>query len=136
MGELVNKETQKNVDAFMKKVSPEVRKSDGYQVIEIMKRITGHQPKVWGKNIIAFGKYKYKRKDGKEFEWFKTGLNPSKAHLSIYLMFDVSAETEFLEKLGPHKCGKGCLYIKKLEQIDLKVLERMIEKSNNTRVGH
>lgn len=127
---LVNAQTEQDVYEFVNSVENEVRKSDCLAVVKMMTEITGEQPKIWGKTIIGFGKYKYKRKNGDEFEWFHVGCSPAKAHMSIYLMYDLQNETEALENLGPNKIGRGCLYIKKLEQVNLDVLKEMIAKSD------
>lgn len=127
---LVNAQTEQDVYEFVNSVENEVRKSDCLAVVKMMAEITGEEPKIWGKSIIGFGKYKYQRKNGDEFEWFHVGCSPAKAHMSIYLMYDLQNETEALEMLGPNKIGRGCLYIKKLEQVNLDVLKEMIAKSD------
>ena len=131
---LVNTQTEKNVEDLINAIENSKRKADCQKALEIMKEITNKSPKIWGKNIIGFGKYKYKRKNGDEFEWFNVGLSPAKAHLSIYVMYDINSEAELLNRLGPHKTGKGCLYIKNLADVDLKVLEKLIEKSDKWQV--
>ncbi len=126
---LVNAETEKDVIAFIEAVENTQRRTDSLALLGIMKKITGKEPKMWGKSIIGFGKYSYQRKNGDELEWFNVGFSPAKAHMSVYFMFDLTQE-ELLEKLGPHKKGKGCLYVKKLDDIDLNVLKKMIKKSD------
>lgn len=128
--ELVNKQTEKSVEEFLASVTNEVRKNDALTVLQMMKEITGEEPRLWGKSIIGFGKYSYQRKNGDEFEWFNVGLSPVKAHLSLYFMFDVNEKKDQLERLGPHKTGKGCLYIKKLEQVDPNVIKELIAMSD------
>ena len=127
---LVNTETDKNVNEFISSVQNGVRRKDAETLLAIMNDITGKEAKIWGTSIIAYGKYSYQRKNGDEFEWFNVGFSPGKAHLSLYFMFDVNQETELLNQLGPHKCGKGCLYIKKLDQVNLDVLKKLIRKSD------
>ena len=127
---LVNTETDRDVDEFIEAVKNNRRKADAKQLLQMMKDITGKEPKIWGTGIIGFGKYKYQRKNGDEFEWFNVGFSPASAHTSVYLMYDINEEQKLLEKLGPHKTAKGCLYIKKLEDVDLKILGQMIEKSD------
>ncbi|UTW63502.1 DUF1801 domain-containing protein [bacterium SCSIO 12741] len=127
---LVNAQTDASVTAFLNAVENEKRKSDAFTVLEMMKEITGENPKMWGKSIVGFGSYSYQRKNGDEFEWFNVGLSPAKAHLSVYVMYNLQEEEEMLERLGKHKKGKGCLYIKKLEDIDLEVLKEVIQKSD------
>jgi len=125
---LVNTETDKDVYAFIENVQHKQRKQDAKILLEVMKDITRVEPKIWGVSIIGFGKYTYQRKNGEEYEWFTVGFSPGKAHLSIYLMFDLTVEP-LLKKIGPHKNGKGCLYIKKLSDIKMPILKKLIAKS-------
>ena len=127
---LANVETDRDVNEFIDSVPNNVRREDSKVLLALMKKATGKEPKIWGQGLVAFGKYKYKRKNGEEYEWFNVGFSPAKAHMSVYLMYDISKQESLLEKLGPHRCGKGCLYIKRLEQVDLKVLEKLISKSD------
>jgi hypothetical protein len=83
---LVNAETKQSVEAFLEKVPNETRKKDCFELLKIMKKITGMDARIWGKSIIGFGKYEYQRKNGDAFEWFTVGFSPAKAHLSVYLM--------------------------------------------------
>ncbi len=130
MKTLVNTETNKNVEQFIEAIENKKRKSDSRILLNLIKEITGLEPKIWGISIIGFGKYKYKRKNGEEYEWFHVGFSPGKSHLSVYLMYDINQETELLKKLGPHRCGKGCLYIKSLEDINIDILHLLIAKSD------
>lgn len=127
---LVNAETDRDVGEFLSTVSNKKRRDDSLEVLEIMRDITGKEPKVWGVSIVGFGKYSYQRKNGDEYEWFHVGFSPAKAHLSIYLMYDISEEAELLNQLGPHKVGKGCLYIKSLADVNREVLKKLIRKSD------
>ncbi len=127
---LVNSETDKDVYVFIENVKNKRRKEDAKILLEWMKEITGKEPKIWGVSIIGFGKYSYKRKNGDEYEWFNVGFSPGSKHLSVYLMYDVNEERELLEKLGPHDTGKGCLYVKKLEDVNEKTLKELIRKSD------
>ncbi len=135
MAGLVNKETNKSVAKFIERIDNESKRKDSKKLLTIMKQVTGKPPKVWGDNFfIGFGKYKYKRKSGKEeFEWFNVGFAPRKTKLTVYLTFDISRQKELLAKLGKCKHGKGCLYINKLDDVDLDVLKRMIKKSKDAR---
>ncbi|MEM6395994.1 MAG: DUF1801 domain-containing protein [Bacteroidota bacterium] len=126
---LVNQPTEKSVPDFIAAVSHNQRRADSERIKEVMKEITGEEPKIWGKSIVGFGQYKYKRRDGSEHEWFQVGFSPAKVHLSVYLTLDLEQEQETLQQLGPHKHGRGCLYIKKLEEVDMEVLKGMIRKS-------
>ena len=127
---LVNAQTEQDVNAFIEGIENKVRKKDSQEVLRIMKELTGSEPKIWGKSIVGFGKYSYHRKNGDEFEWFNVGFSPAKAHLSIYLMMDLEQEKETLARLGPHSNGRGCLYIKKLEKVDMAVLKELIQRSD------
>lgn len=127
---LVNSETTKSVSAFIDGVENKVRQADSRELLKIFAEITDTEPKIWGTSIIGYGKYSYQRKNGDEFEWFNTGFSPGKAHLSIYVMYDINDEQELLKELGPHKTGKGCLYIKRLEQVNIDALKKIIAKSH------
>jgi len=131
MGQLVNTETDKDVNEFIESVKNNRRKEDAKVLLKLFNEVTDLEPKVWGMNIIAYGKYKYKRKNGEEFEWFNTGFSPGSKHMSVYLMFDIAKEQELLSRLGPHSHGRGCLYIKKVEDIDLEVLKELVTKSKS-----
>ena len=130
MKPLVNQETNQDVNAYIAAVANAKRRADAEIMLQLIKEVTHLEPKIWGKSIIGFGKYKYKRKDGSEHEWFNVGFSPASAHTSVYLMYDVNEEQELLQKLGPHRTGKGCLYIKKVANVDLDVLKQLIAKSN------
>lgn len=130
MGTLANRPTRKSVNKFIDAVKNKKRKEDAKVLLEIMKEITGEEPKVWGVSIIAFGQYKYQRKNGEEYDWFNVGFSPGSKHMSVYVMFDLEKEKKLLEKLGPHSHGRGCLYIKDLNEVDMKVLRKIIEKSD------
>jgi len=129
---LVNAQTDKSVDALIKTIDNDKRRKDSETVLEIMTKITGQVPKLWGSRIVGFGKYKYSRKNGDEFEWFNVGFAPNKSYLSVYVNYDLNNEAELLEQLGPHKTGKGCLNIKNLADLDIKVLKKLITKSSPT----
>ncbi len=130
MKKLVNAQTDKNVSDFIEAITNETRKADCKELLKLFQKTTGKEAKMWGKNMVGYGKYSYKRKNGDEFEWFNTGFSPAKAHLSIYVMYDINTEQELLAKLGKHKTGKGCLYITNLDNIDIEVLKQIIAKSD------
>ena len=126
---LANAETDQDVHKFLDAVTPKQRKEDGKTLVELMEQITGKPPKIWGKSIVAFGKYTYQRKNGEEYEWFNVGFSPGKSRLSLYFMFDLTEEP-LLDQLGPHDKGKGCLYLKNLDQVNMDILKEMIRKSD------
>ena len=129
MNKLVNRQTRKSVPKFIEGIKNKRRQEDSRTLLGLMKEVTGEEPRIWGLSIVGYGKYKYARKSGEEFEWFYTGFSPGSAHMTVYVMYDINQEQTLLKKLGPHKTGKGCLYIKKLEDVDLEVLKKLIAKS-------
>lgn len=132
MAGLVNKETNKSVSKFISSIESESKREDSKILLKMMQDTTGFKPKVWGDNyFIAFGKYSYQRKNSKEkYEWFYVGFAPRKSKLTLYLNYDVSKEESLLKKLGKCKFGKGCLYINKLADVDLNILQKLIDKGN------
>ena len=130
---LVNAQTDKDVGTFIEAVENKVRQADAKVLLELLCDITGEEPKIWGKSIVGYGKYSYQRKNGDEFEWFNVGFSPGKAHMTMYVMYDINEQIDLLNKLGPHKTGKVCLYVKRLEQVDLSVLRMILEKSHRWR---
>jgi Domain of unknown function (DU1801) len=130
LAEIKTKQTTESVEDFIKSVDGEQKRKDSFAILEMMKKATGEEPKMWGSSIIGFGFVRYKSpKTGREVDWFRIGFAPRKANLTLYLIMDISAHAEKLEKLGKHKTGGGCLYINKLSDIDMKVLEGMIADS-------
>jgi len=118
-------ETTASVDDFVKALKGEEKRADSFRLIELMKKITKLEPKMWGKSIIGFGTYHYKYASGHEGDAPLIGFSPRAAALTLYIS-DIEREG-FLEKLGTHKASKGCVYIEKLEDVDLTVLEKMIK---------
>lgn len=131
MAELKTKATNQSVEAFLQTVEPKLKRDDSFKLLELMKKLSGFPPKMWGDSIVGFGNYHYKYASGREGDWFQVGFSPRKQNFSVYLMScdaqkDLSDE---LKRLGKHKTGKGCLYFNKLADIDWHVLEEMIQKS-------
>ena len=125
---LKTKENTASVEDFINKVPDEQKRKDSFVILEMMKKATGEQPKMWGASLIGFGKMTYKSPNtGREVDWFKMGFSPRKSNLSLHLTMDIGKHADALKKLGKHKTGAGCLYINKLEDIDLKVLKSMME---------
>jgi hypothetical protein len=126
--ELKTKKNSASVTGLINAI-PEARKrADAKKVLAIMKKITGEKPVMWGTSIIGFGTYHYKYASGQEGDWMITGFSPRKQNLTIYIMPGYNLSQPLLKKLGKHKTGKSCLYINKLEDIDLKILEQLIDK--------
>ena len=130
MAEVKTKQTDESVDAFLKKISDEEKRKDSMVILEMMKKASGEKPKMWGGSLIGFGFVKIKSPaTGREVDWFLIGFSPRKANLSIYLMGGIKKFAADLKKLGKHKTGVGCLYINRLSDVDLKVLEGLIKKT-------
>ena len=124
--------TTASVTAFIDAVENEARKRDAKTLLDMMKKITGEKPKMWGPSIIGFGKYHYKYDSGREGDMLNVGFSPRKANLALYVMGSIAEDDPLRDKLGKYKTGKSCLYINKLEDVDLKVLERLVAKSYRT----
>ncbi len=129
MAEAKTKQTDQAVEEFLASVENDKRRADAEVVADIMTRVTGAPAKMWGSAIIGFDTYTYKYESGKTGDWMITGLSPRKSSLSVYIMPGFDAYADKLAKLGKYKTGKSCLYINKLEDIDLEVLEDLIATS-------
>lgn len=127
MAELKTQVTKASVNKFLEGIKDEKKRQDCYEILKIMKRATKAEPKMWGTSIVGFGDYHYMYASGREGDWFITGFSPRTQNLTLYMMggFD----SEVLQRLGKYKTGKGCLYINKLADVDLKVLNELITKS-------
>jgi hypothetical protein len=123
------KPTAANVEAFIHKVPGDQKQKDSFALLEMMKKASGEEPVLWSSSIIGFGMKRYKSPSGREVDWFLVGFAPRKANLSIYLMVSAAAKAAPLKKLGKYKTSGGCIYINKLEDIDLKVLKVLIDAS-------
>jgi len=121
--------TKVSVEKFLKQIEHEKKREEAFILLELFKSVTKLEPKMWGNSIIGFGSYHYKYDSGREGDFLVTGFSPRKAKHSIYLMAGFNHLDEELEQLGKHKKSVGCLYVNKLEDIDLKVLKKMIQKS-------
>jgi hypothetical protein len=130
MGKLVEiktKQTSDSVTSFLDSISDEQKRKDSYAILKLMEETTKEKPKMWGSSMIGFGNVRYKSpRTGREVDWFKIGFSPRKANLSLHLGLNIKQHADALNKLGKHKTGIGCLYINKLEDVDITVLEKMI----------
>src|SRR5688572_26978684 len=130
MGKLATIKTTENSDSvadFINSLPDEQKRKDSQVLLKIMEELTNQAPKMWGSSMIGFGNLRYKSPaTGREVDWFKIGFSPRKSNLSLHLGLDINRYAEMLKKLGKHKTGVGCLYINKLEDIDLKVLKDII----------
>jgi len=130
MGKLAvikTKEKDSRVEDFINSVKDEGKRKDSFILLKLMQKASKEKPKMWGSSMIGFGNKIYKSPaTGREVEWFKIGFSPRKANLSLHLVLDIKKHAAELKKLGKHKTGVGCLYINKLDDVDLKVLEKLI----------
>jgi len=130
MGKLAvikTKETDSSVEDFINSVKNEAMRKDSFTILKMMQKASKEKPKMWGSSMIGFGNKRYKSPaTGREVDWFKIGFSPRKANLSLHLVLDIKKYVAELKMLGKHKTGAGCLYINKLDDVDLKVLEKLI----------
>ena len=129
---MAENKTQKNdgnVEAFLNAVEHDKRRIDALALLKVFKELTQEEPKMWGTSIVGFGQYHYKYDSGREGDFFITGFSPRKTSLTLYIMNGFDRYDELMAQLGKHKTGKSCLYIKKLEDIDMEVLKMLIQES-------
>jgi len=129
MGKLAVNKTKVNaasVTDFINSIADEQQRKDSTVILTLMQKATKLTPRMWGSNMIGFGEVRYKSPaSGREVDWFRIGFSPRKTNLSLHLI-DMSYHADALKKLGKHKTGMGCLYINKLADVDMKVLEKII----------
>jgi hypothetical protein len=121
--------TDADVAAFLDGVADERRRDDARTVLELMRTVTGAEPRMWGPSMVGFGRQPYRTADGKEREWFAVGLAPRKAALTLYGLTYYGSNTDLLDRLGPHTTGKGCLYVKRLDDVDREVLTELVGRA-------
>ena len=129
MAEPKTKPTTESVKEFINKIADEERRADCFAVAKIMEEITGEKPKMWGPSIVGFGTYHYKYASGREGDWPVTGFSPRKKDLTLYLMMGFEKHGELMQKLGKHSRAKSCLYIKRLSDIHVPTLKKLIKAS-------
>jgi hypothetical protein len=129
MTEIKTRPNQGSVAAFIDGIPDAGRRKDAAALLKMMQEITGARPVMWGPSIVGFGKYHYRSESGREGDWFLTGFSPRKQNLSLYIMAGFEKYTGLLEKLGKHSLGKGCLYIRSLDDVHLPTLKSLVKKS-------
>jgi hypothetical protein len=127
--ELKTKENEASVEDFLNAVAHEQQRADAFAVAEMMRKATKSEPKMWGPAIVGFGSRKYKYPDGREMDWMVIGFSPRKANLTLYILDGSADQEKLLAKLGKHSTGKSCLYIKRLADVDQKVLKELVAAS-------
>jgi hypothetical protein len=129
MAELKTKKTRASVADFLKQVEDPQRRADCRKVAKMMREATGNRAAMWGDSIVGFGKYAYTYASGHSGEWPITGFSPRKRELTLYIMPGFSKYEPLMKKLGKHRTGKSCLYIKRLSDVDESVLEELIREA-------
>ena len=129
MAEIQTKVNDVSIEDFLNKVEDEQKRKDSLELIKMMQQATKEKPKMWGPAIIGFGSYHYKYESGREGDMPLIAFSPRKQNLTLYVGLGNDSENPLLEKLGKHTTGKGCLYIKKLTDVDRKILQELIDQS-------
>jgi hypothetical protein len=130
MAELKTKATNKNPRDFINNIEPDQKRADSFTLLDLFTQVSGEQAVMWGESIVGFGKYHYKsEKSRQEGDWPLVAFSPRKQNLTLYIMAGNKDNQALLKKLGKHKESKGCLYINKLNEVDLGVLEKLVDES-------
>jgi hypothetical protein len=130
--ELKTKVNDASVEGFLNSVTDEQKREDCFEILRLMEQVTKEEPKMWGSSIVGFGSYHYKGASGREGDWLLTGFSPRKENLTLYIMGGFDLHQDLLKKLGKHKTSVGCLYIKKLDDVDKEVLKELVAESVRT----
>jgi hypothetical protein len=126
MPERQTKVTSASVDDFIYSLDSEQVRDDCRTLVSLMQAATGAAPEMWGRSIIGFGRYQWRSVSGKSIEWMMTGFSPRKANLTVYVWPEFDGRNELITRLGKHSCGKGCVYIRRLSDVHLPILEELI----------
>ena len=129
MAENKTKETKQSVTAFLNGIEDPNKRKDAKLIAKIMRTVSGERAKMWGPAIVGYGNYHYTYASGREGNFMRMGFSPRKQNMVVYIMPGFSGSNALLKKLGKHKIGKSCLYLNKLENIDIDVLTTLIQKS-------
>ena len=129
MAELKTQKNDDSVDEFLSSIQDDRKREDSRSLVALMERVTGQSPRMWGSSIVGFGDRHYRYASGREGDWFRVGFSPRKQSLTLYVMEYVSDNDPLLDRLGAYTTGKACIYIRRLDDIDLGVLERLVERS-------
>ncbi|HYV11925.1 MAG TPA: DUF1801 domain-containing protein [Pyrinomonadaceae bacterium] len=127
MAEQKTKPTNQSVTDFLNKIPEPERRADCFEVARIMEEITGEKPTMWGPSIVGFGSYRYKYASGREGDWPMTSFSPRKKDLTLYIMMGFEKHADLMEKLGKHSSSKSCLYIKRLSDVHIPTLKKLIK---------
>ena len=127
--ELKTKKNESNVEDFLNTISEEQKRNDSFTILNLMKKASKAEPKMWGSSIIGFGDIHYKHASGQEGDWFKIGFSPRKQNLTLYVGCSSPEVQKLMPNLGKYKIGKGCMYISKISDVDLRLLKEIINVS-------
>jgi Domain of unknown function (DU1801) len=129
MAELKTKQNDASVKEFLDKIPDKQKREDCLTIAKWMEEVTGAKPKMWGTSIVGFGTWRYKGASGREGDWMETGFSPRKNELTLYLIGGLDQQRDLLDQLGKHKTGMGCLYIKRLSDVHVPTLKKLIKNS-------
>jgi len=129
MAELKTTPNDASVEAFLDGVADERKRQDSYAILAMMQEVTGVKARMWGDSIVGFGSYHYKYASGREADWPLVGFSPRKQNLTLYIMSGFEQYDELLGRLGKYSTGKACLYIKRLQDVDLAMLRELVRQS-------
>lgn len=129
MGEIKTHRTEDDVDAFIGQIADDARRQDCLALLTMMRKATGVEPAVWSSGVIGFGTFHYRSASGQEGDWFPVGFASRKAAITIYLGLDLAGVADLLAGLGKHTTGKGCIYVKRLSDVNPKMLENIVAES-------
>lgn len=129
MADLKTAPTKASVRTFLAGIENNQRRTDCESLLRMMKKVTRANPVMWGPSIVGFGTYHYRYESGREGDWFLTGFSPRKQALTVYIMAGFTRYAALMKKLGPHSTGSSCLYVRRLDDLDLGVLEELIRES-------
>ena len=129
MAEMKTKQTEASVEDFLNRIEDNQKREDCFEIVKMMKQVTKKEPKMWGPGIIGFGSYHYKYESGREGDSPQIGFSPRKQNITLYILSGADHENPLLQKLGKHSTSKVCLYIKRLADVDKKVLLELIKES-------
>ena len=135
MAELKTQPTDQDVDSFLGSIADEQQRQDSRAIADLMRELTGAAPRMWGPSIVGFGSARYRYASGRENDWFVVGFSPRKQNLTLYLSYGFEQNDELLRRLGKHKIGKACLYIKRLSDVDQAALRELIARSVEQAAG-
>lgn len=129
MAEMKTKPTDESISSYLNGLPDEKKRQDAFHLLQMMREISGSQPKMWGESIVGFGDYHYVYESGREGDWFVMGFAPRKENFTLYLTCDIEKYAGLLQNLGKYKTGKGCLYIRKLEDVNEDVLRELLSST-------